>query len=189
MLFLSESPKLAAILRTKNSLRSYLISQIVCSTGCALGDRYFGWQSDPYRFIFIVLTLPVLAMSLILVWQAGARWSLIVAAMAAIIAGVATYHEYAGYMSADFLITTSEGCALVFLGLGMAFRAPFAEDLTLPILSVLWIFLAIYDFHFLLNTKMPVLDYVAPIWLVDSACLAIAFTRHAPQMKEASSLR
>lgn len=160
--------EITAIARTKGTVKLYFFAELISTLDTWVAEQAFGLDSNLYRIVYSVATLLILLVSARITWEARARWCLLTAALCASSGLWFTWH-YA--KSVDFWIVLSEGCLLLLVGTALGLRAPFEDNHQYVVLATIWLLMAVYDFHWLMNFRIPWIDAMAPSYLIIVACL------------------
>ena len=179
-----------AALRTKAEVRLYFITQFIGSIVYYLAEGAWGLDSDYYRLAYSIVDIVILGVSFKLVWKQGIRWGFLTAILVSLVPiaflGLGS-HQVSGV---DFWITAIEGFLLSTLGAALGPKAIFRSDLVG--VCLIWLLLAGYDFHFLLDPHNSTFEAIAPIWIVASGALWVALfpsQEQAPQLELSNNPR
>jgi hypothetical protein len=139
-------------------------------------ERLWGLNDDRYRLVYSLVTAFILITSAWIVQEFAPKWMWIFpSTCAAALAYFVTY-GYARSTNIDFWIVLIEAVLLLTLGLTLGMVAPFKKERWILVpLSILWLFLAGYDMHFIVNPPIPAIDQFAPTYFISVTSLVCAW--------------
>lgn len=132
----------------------------------------FGLSSNAYRAVYVTTTLMIIFASVAVAWQAGARLIWFTTGVSSVFFAYFVARDIA--RSIDFWIVLIEMAVVLACGFTIGIRFGATRNRNHAILSIMWLFYAIYDAHWLLNTHVAILEYIAPTYIVTILCFCIA---------------
>jgi hypothetical protein len=160
-----------AVWVSKKTLRAYFLANALNIVGCWIGRQFFAYESNPYRAVYVAVTLPILICAVKLAWEHGARfWTMTISFLLSVVLFILCIKSVK--ITADNTIVLVEALSLAFVGTAMCFVAPFHKQRRISCaLAITWVVLAIYDFGFVLNSKSELLDSLIPVWIIMACSL------------------